>query len=70
MLPNTGHNGMAIQNIKELPWHIAPTQSLSQPNFDQLTLGDFERVANLGRGGYARVYLVRLKKEPNKTYWS
>ena len=55
-------------NIKELPWHIAPTQSLSQPNFDKLTLGDFERVTNLGRGGYARVYLVRLKKEPNKTY--
>ena len=53
---------------KEMPWHIAPTQSLSQPNFDKLTLGDFERVTNLGRGGYARVYLVRLKKEPNKTY--
>jgi len=51
------------ENLTSLEQNQAPL-----PDFEKLSLSDLDKVGMLGRGGYAKVRLVRLKQDKTRTY--
>ena len=51
------------ENLSSLEQNQTPL-----PDFEKLSLSDLDKVGMLGRGGYAKVRLVRFKQDKTRTY--